>query len=246
MQLKQKTKSRQDKDNPFGINILPNFAFNRGKQNVTHSVEKETPSNDYTLPNRAFNRGKQSVNHSVEKETPSNDHTLPDCVFNREKQSVARSREENDFPNNHDQQNSSGSFFFIPVFLSHRLSNSFFVVTCCVVLVFSLLFSLFYMFSCLLINTRRCIHFDFYMITSYLVPVPFFKCHGVWYTTVRLFVNNTNVPVSKWIFLHFLYFVLSPFVFLINFVTHVSLYLLLKWSHSFFSFKRYLPACPES
>ena len=138
MQLKQKTKSRQDKDNPFGINILPNFAFNRGKQNVTHSVEKETPPNDYTLP---------------------------DCVFNREKQSVARSREENDFPNNHDQQNSSGSFFFISVFLSHRLPNSFFVVTCCVVLVFSLLFSLFYMFSCLLINTRRCIHFDFYMIT---------------------------------------------------------------------------------
>ena len=208
-------------------------------------MEKETPSNDYTLTNCAFNSGKQSATHLVEKETPSNDHTLPDCVFNRKKQSVARSREENDFPNNHDQQNSSGSFFFISVFLSHRLPNSFFVVTCCVVLVFSLLFSLFlYLFSCLLINTRRCIHFDFNMIT--FTWVPFFKCHGVWYTTVRLFVNNTNVSVSKWIFLHFLYFVLSPFVFLINFVTHVSLDLLLKWSHSFFSFKRYLPACPES
>ena len=123
-------------------------------------------------------------------------------------------------------------------------------VCCCYLLccscVLFVVFPFLYLFSCLLINTRRCIHFDFYMITSYLVPVPFFKCHGVWYTTVRLFVNNTNVPVSKWIFLHFLYFVLSPFVFLINFVTHVSLYLLLKWSHSFFSFKRYLPACPES
>ena len=77
MQLKQKTKRSQDKDNHFSINTLPNCVFNRGKQSATHSVEKETSSNDHTLPDYGFKRGKQSVTHS---------------------------REENDFPSSHDQQ----------------------------------------------------------------------------------------------------------------------------------------------
>lgn len=61
LQLKQKTKRSQDKDNHFSINNLPNCAFNRGKQSVTHSVKKETPSNDQTLPDCLLNREKQSV-----------------------------------------------------------------------------------------------------------------------------------------------------------------------------------------
>ena len=34
-----------------------------------------------------------------------------------------------------------------------------------------------YLFSCLLINARRYIHFWFHIITSYLVSVPLFKDH---------------------------------------------------------------------
>ena len=60
LQLKQKTKRSQDKDNHFSINNLPNCAFNRGKQSVTHSMKKETPSNDQTLPDCLLNREKQS------------------------------------------------------------------------------------------------------------------------------------------------------------------------------------------
>ena len=36
LQLKQKKKKNQDKDNHFSINTLPNCAFNNGKQSVTH------------------------------------------------------------------------------------------------------------------------------------------------------------------------------------------------------------------
>ena len=61
LQLKQNTKRNQDKDNHFSINNLPNCAFNRGKQSVTHSLKKETPSNDQTLPDCLLNREKQSV-----------------------------------------------------------------------------------------------------------------------------------------------------------------------------------------
>ena len=126
-------------------------------------------------------------------------------------------------------------FFFlyisVPVVLSHRSSNSFFlwlliVMFLCVLLA---LFSplVLYQFFCLLINMRRCIHFDFYMITSYLVSVPLFKGLGIWYTVVCLFVSNIDILVSRWVFLHFRFFVLSPLVFVINFVTffqsHVTL-----------------------
>ena len=64
--------------------------------------------------------------------------------------------------------------------------------------------SFLYLFSCLLNNAPWCIYFGFQIISSYLVPVPLFKGHrGFLYTSVRLFINNTDVPVSRWIFLHF-------------------------------------------
>ena len=78
--------------------------------------------------------------------------------------------------------------------------------------------SFLYLFSCLLNNAPWCIYFVFHIISSYLVPVPLFKGHrGLLYRSVRLFINNTDIPVSRWIFLHFWLFCIESFVFLINF-----------------------------
>ena len=82
-------------------------------------------------------------------------------------------------------------------------------------------FSFLYLFSCLLINAHRYIHFGFHVIPSYLVSVPLFKGHRGFGT--QLFVCLfTDISVSRWVFWHFDYFVLSPLVFLINFVTDTS------------------------
>ena len=59
LQLTQKTKRIQDKDYHFGINILPDCVFNRGKQSFTRSSEE----NDF--PN----------NHDQQK--PIQPHTVP-------------------------------------------------------------------------------------------------------------------------------------------------------------------------
>ena len=85
---------------------------------------------------------------------------------------------------------------------------------------------LFISVSCLLINARRYIYFGFHIMTSHLVSVPLFKVTGVWYTIARLSVNDTNLPVLRWVFLHFQLFCIESFgfpnlfcmVFLINFV----------------------------
>ena len=61
LQLKQKTKRNQDKDNHFDITTLSNHAFNRGKKSVTHSVEKGTSTSDHDLSNCVFNLAEQSI-----------------------------------------------------------------------------------------------------------------------------------------------------------------------------------------
>ena len=45
--LEQKNKSRQDIDNHFDINTLPNCVFNRGKQSVAHSMEGNNFPNNH-------------------------------------------------------------------------------------------------------------------------------------------------------------------------------------------------------
>ena len=61
LQLKQKTKRNQDKDNHFDITTLSTHPFNRGKKSVTHSVEKETSTTDHALSNCVFDLVDQSI-----------------------------------------------------------------------------------------------------------------------------------------------------------------------------------------
>ena len=61
LQLKQKTKRNQGKDNHFDITRLPTRAFNRGKQSATHLVGKKTSTSDYDLSNCVFDRVDQSI-----------------------------------------------------------------------------------------------------------------------------------------------------------------------------------------
>ena len=61
LQLKQKSKRNQDKDNHFDITTLSTHAFNRGKKSVTHSVEKETSTSDHALSNCVFDLVDQSI-----------------------------------------------------------------------------------------------------------------------------------------------------------------------------------------
>ena len=94
-QLKQQTKSSQDIDNHFGINTLPNYAINHGKQSVTHLREENDFSN---------NLGQQQARNKDISTNHFGINTLRNCVFNRANQSVTRSKEENGFNSNHDQQ----------------------------------------------------------------------------------------------------------------------------------------------
>ena len=61
LQLKQKTKRNQGKDNHFDITRLPTRAFNRGKQSATHLVGKKTSTSDYDLSNCVFDSVDQSI-----------------------------------------------------------------------------------------------------------------------------------------------------------------------------------------
>ena len=79
-----------------------------------------------------------------------------------------------------------------------------------------LFISVFLFISCLLINARWYIHFGLNMTSTYLILVPLFKDHRVWYTIACLFVNNRNLFRDKSSCI-FYYFVLSTLVFLINF-----------------------------
>ena len=45
--LEQKNKSRQDTENHFNINTLPNCVLNRGKQSVAHSMEENNFPNNH-------------------------------------------------------------------------------------------------------------------------------------------------------------------------------------------------------
>ena len=97
------------------------------------------------------------------------------------------------------------------------------VASVCICL-YVMYFSFLYLFSCLLINAHWYIHFGFHIISLYLVSVPLFKGH-------RVLVHNCSfVCLQIYLFRDgssgiFDYFVLSPLVFLINFVTDTSLML---------------------
>ena len=85
---------------------------------------------------------------------------------------------------------------------SHKFSRS----------LYSCVLPFYIFFIRLVINERWCIHFGFYIIFC----IFYLKVIGVWYTIVRLFVNNTDIQGGSSCI--FYYFVLSPSVFLINFV----------------------------
>ena len=94
------------------------------------------------------------------------------------------------------------------------------VASVCICL-YVMYFSFLYLFSCLLINAHWYIHFGFHIISLYLVSVPLFKGH-------RVLVHNCSfVCLQIYLFRDgssgiFDYFVLSPLVFLINFVTEIQ------------------------
>ena len=68
LELKYKTKKYQDKDDYFGITTLSNYALNRGKQSVAHSMPKKTSTSDHDLPNCVFDHVDQSISPSKEEQ----------------------------------------------------------------------------------------------------------------------------------------------------------------------------------
>ena len=81
--------------------------------------------------------------------------------------------------------------------------------------IFAFLFS-----NCLLINARWYIHCSLkylVLLATYLVLVPLFKIIEIWYTIVCFFVNNSEISVSRYVFLHFQ-------LFCIEYVGHIYIY----------------------